>query len=97
MNVKLMEDLIIRVESSLVDLKNQSINITSLLTSSNHISHPLSTSKPSHITATKTYALLLTNSSPSTSSHNKYAHILVPLTPSLVIENLDTSKGIYLS
>ena len=87
-----MEDLIIRVESSLVDLKNQYINITSLLTSSNHISHPSSISNPSHITAIITYTSLLTNSSPSKSSHNKYAHVPIPLTPSLVIENIDTSQ-----
>ena len=96
-NVISMEDLMIRVESNLVDLQNQSINILSLLTSSKHISHPssipntLSISNPPHITATKTYASLFTNSSSSTSSHNKSAHIPVPLTPSLVIENLDTS------
>ena len=53
LNVKSMEDLIIRVESSLVDLQNQSINITSLLTSSNHISHASPISNPLHITATK--------------------------------------------
>ena len=98
LDVKSMEDLIIRVESSLVDLKNQSINITSLLTSSNHISHASSISNtsyisnPPHINATKTYASLFTNSSSSTSSRNKSAHIPVPLTPSLVIENLDTSQ-----
>ena len=98
LHLKQMEDLILRVESSLVDLKNQSINITHFLTSSNHISHPSSIynpssiSNPSHITVTKKYALLFTNSSPSTSSHNTYEHIPLPLTPSLFIENLDTSQ-----
>ena len=47
---------------------------------------------PPHITATKTYSSLFTNSSLSTRSHNKSVHIPVPLTPSLVIENLDTSQ-----
>ena len=94
----------IRVESSLVDLKNRSINISSLLISSKNISHPSSISNPSsipnpssisnlpHITETKPYASLFTNSSSSTSSHNKSAYIPVSLTPSLVIENLDTSQ-----
>ena len=54
------------------------------------MSHASSISNPSHITVTKTYASLLTNSSPSTSSHNKSAHFHVSLNPSLVIENLDT-------
>ena len=97
LNMKSMEDLIIRVESSLLDLKKkQYINITSLLTYSNHISHassiynPSSLSNPSQITATKTYASILSNYSPSTSLHNKSAHIPVPPTPSLVIENRDT-------
>ena len=92
LNVKSMEDLMIRVESSLVDLKTHYINITSLLTSYNHISHASSISNPSHTTSTKTYDSLFTNSSPSSSSHNKSTNIPVHITPSLVIENLDTSQ-----
>ena len=68
--------------------KNQSINCTHILTSSNHICHPSSISNPSHITATETYASLIINSYLSISSHYKSAHIPVPLTPSLDIENL---------
>ena len=37
------------------------------------------------------HASLLTNSSLYTSLHNKSTHIPVPLTPSPVIENIDTS------
>ena len=92
MNMTSIQVIIIRVESSLVDLKNQSSNITYLLIFSNYTSHPSSISNPSHITTTNNYISLLTNYSPSISSHHKSTHIPVPITPSLVIENLFTSQ-----